>query len=95
MRPPRRKCTQNTRGGYSEDTKIRAPDNGGYLRCARVMVNYTALEEASPAAVPRCACASIAYGVRWRLGYENPNCAHLPPWAPRPACQVDGDHHSG
>ena len=69
--------------------------NGGYLRCARVMVNYAALKEASPAAVPRCACASIAYGVRWRLGYENPNCAHLPPWAPRPACQVDGDHHSG
>jgi hypothetical protein len=30
--------------------------NGGYLRCAQVMVNYTALGEASPAAVPRCAC---------------------------------------
>jgi hypothetical protein len=44
--------------------------NGGYLRCAQVMVNYTALGEASPAAVSRCACASIAYGVRWHLGYE-------------------------
>jgi hypothetical protein len=44
----------------------------GYLRCAQVMVNYTALGEASPAAVSRCACASIAYGVRWSLGYETP-----------------------
>ncbi len=34
MRPPRRKCTQNTRGGYSEDTEIRAPDNGGYARAS-------------------------------------------------------------
>jgi hypothetical protein len=50
---------------------------GGYLRCAQVMVNYTALEEASPAAVSRCACASIAYGVRWYLGYEIPTYAQL------------------
>jgi hypothetical protein len=41
---------------------------GGYLRCAQLMVNYTALGEASPAAAPRCACASIACGVRRRLG---------------------------
>jgi len=46
--------------------------NGGYLRCAQVMVNYTASGEASPNAAPRCACASIAYGVRWHVGYENP-----------------------
>src|SRR5438046_2081855 len=32
MRSPRKKSTQNTRGGYSEDTQIRAGDNGGYLR---------------------------------------------------------------
>ena len=32
MRHYARKSTQNTRGGYSEDTQIRAGDNGGYLR---------------------------------------------------------------
>jgi hypothetical protein len=48
-----------------------------------------------PPRYPRCACASIAYGVRWRVGYENRNCAHLPSRVPRPACQVDGDCHSG
>ena len=42
---------------------------GGYLRCVQVMVNYKALGETSPGAAPRCACASIVYGVRRRLGY--------------------------
>jgi hypothetical protein len=32
MRHYARKSTQNTRGGYSEDTQIRAVDNGGYVR---------------------------------------------------------------
>ena len=34
MRHHARKSTQNTRGGYSEDTQIRAGDNGGYLRAS-------------------------------------------------------------
>jgi hypothetical protein len=46
-----------------------AAQNGGYLRCAQVMVNYTALGEASPAAVSWCACASIADGVRRHVEY--------------------------
>src|SRR5690348_8749300 len=32
MHPARRKCTQNTCGGYSEDARIRAGDNGGSVR---------------------------------------------------------------
>jgi hypothetical protein len=32
MHRPRVKSTQNTRGGYSEDTQIWTLDNGGYLR---------------------------------------------------------------
>jgi hypothetical protein len=44
MRSPRRKCTQNTRGGYSEDTEIRAPDNGGSARdYQRIFVPLAAL----------------------------------------------------
>jgi hypothetical protein len=54
---------------YTTSVDVNGYRLGGYLRCAQVMVNYTAIEEASPAAVSRCACASIAYGVRWRLGY--------------------------
>jgi hypothetical protein len=47
MRPPRRKSTQNTRGGYSGDTQIRAGDNGGSARGYQaVFVPSTAL--ASP-----------------------------------------------
>ena len=33
--------------------------------------------------------------VRGRVRYENCNCAHQPSRVPRPACQVDGDYHSG
>src|SRR5262245_48754022 len=35
MRPRPRKSTQNTRGAYSEDTQIGAPDNGGSVRASR------------------------------------------------------------
>jgi hypothetical protein len=41
---------------------------GGSITLCQVMVNYTALGEASPPAALRCACASIAYGVRWHAG---------------------------
>jgi hypothetical protein len=40
MRPPRVKSTQNTRGGYSKDTQIRAPDNGGYTCALSTHTDY-------------------------------------------------------
>jgi hypothetical protein len=48
MHPPRRKKhTKHPRGGYSEDTQIRAGDNGGSARCYQaIFVPSTAL--ASP-----------------------------------------------
>ena len=49
---------------------VQVAAQAAYLRCAQVMVNYTALGEASPAAAHRCACASIAYGVRRPLRHR-------------------------
>jgi hypothetical protein len=73
--PPTSCSAQNAQICAAPLGRIETPSsvqNGGYLRCAHVMVNYTALGEASPAAVSRCACASIAYGVRRCLGSEIP-----------------------
>jgi hypothetical protein len=48
-----------------------------------------------------CACASIAYGVSWRLGYRSPSIAHgtsmLVPWstmsgAVHPVSEISGLH---
>ena len=74
--------SQNAQFGtaqQSSEMNCTSVHSGGYLRCAQVIVNYTASGEASPPAAPGCACASIAYGVRRHVGYENPiarTCRH-------------------
>ena len=50
--------------------------SGGYLRCAQARPITQRQEKADYD--DRCVCASMAYGVRWRVGYEIPDCAQLP-----------------
>jgi hypothetical protein len=68
MRLPRGKTIQNTYGGYSKDTQIRAGDNGGYVRADRdialaaMRAYYWRSEEAGWFEKPR---RRLDWGHRW------------------------------
>ena len=57
MHPPHRKCIQNTHGGYSEDTKIRAGDTAGRRAICHRRVDYALRSE-----LRRCKRRDIASG---------------------------------
>src|SRR5215470_6041784 len=70
VRLPGRKCTQNTRGGYSEDTQIGAGDNGGSARGYQVLSVRLVISATSEKAGGRVVCLCIV-----RSWHE---CPHLP-----------------
>jgi hypothetical protein len=55
-----------------------ATQNGGYLRCVQVMVNYTALGEASPATVPPVRVCVDRLWCQMARRVLKPNYAQLP-----------------
>jgi hypothetical protein len=66
---------------------------GGYLRCAQARAKLHSVRR-RPTATARCVCASMAYGVRRRPGYETSNCAQLRDRHAN-SNMVDGSCHSG